>query len=560
MVNTLRERVNAARAAGLAPTARTAGQAVTGQLRRLSPALVAGVLGSLAAIVVMGALRLIWGTPTPPELIGERILPLLPANQFVAFLIRFQPNPKTSPLGLAVLGQFVVGILLGPLFHLIAEAPGGRGALRGRWPSRRAWATAAAFLVVMEVVAVALFWPVLPGGLVGDPVGRARALTAFAMLLTFLAAVVVLALADQWLYRVFGAWAEPTATQRGEATMTTSGAGVSRRAALQTAGAVVVAVAVGAEVVHQMIEAYLARTATYDGMTPNFTLTPAITPTRDFYIVTKNAIDPSVSLDRWQLQVTGLVHQERSWSYEQTRQLPSETRAVTQECIANQVGAQLMSTALFTGTTLETLLHAAGGVKDTASWVVFHSVDDYVTSLPLADLLKARTLLAWQMNGEDLPDRHGYPLRAVVPGRFGEQSPKWLTQVEVTDHEVKGLYASQGWNIGQVPTTSRIDRPSQKATLGEVPVSGIAFGGIRGIQRVEVSADNGQTWQNATLTPPLSDQSWVLWRWTWLPSAPGDYTLVVRATDGTGAVQTQTQRNTVPDGATGWYHVTVHVS
>src|SRR5256885_913411 len=80
--------------------------------------LLAGVIGSLFAIAVMIALRLLWGAPTAPELVGELILPRMSAGQFVALLIRFQPYPKTGPLGLALLGQFVAGVLLAPAFLL----------------------------------------------------------------------------------------------------------------------------------------------------------------------------------------------------------------------------------------------------------------------------------------------------------------------------------------------------------------------------------------------------------------------------------------------------------
>jgi DMSO/TMAO reductase YedYZ molybdopterin-dependent catalytic subunit len=168
--------------------------------------------------------------------------------------------------------------------------------------------------------------------------------------------------------------------------------------------------------------------------------------------------------------------------------------------------------------------------------------------------------MAWQMNGEPLSDRHGFPLRAVVPGRYGEQSPKWLTRIEVVDHPYTGgLYQRQGWSSAQLHTMSRIDRPVGLVQHGAVTVAGIAFAGIRGIRHVEVSADSGLTWQQATLLPPLSDQSWVFWTWNWVPPGSGIYTLAARATDGTGAVQTETQRGTVPAGATGWPHVTVQV-
>ena len=112
-------------------------------------ALVAGLLGSLTAILVMGALRLTVGTPTLPELLGDRILPTLSASKFVDLLVEFAPNSKTTPLGLTLLGQFGVGILLGPLFALAA---GQALRVRGFWPGRRAWIAAGAFALAMEIV------------------------------------------------------------------------------------------------------------------------------------------------------------------------------------------------------------------------------------------------------------------------------------------------------------------------------------------------------------------------------------------------------------------------
>jgi DMSO/TMAO reductase YedYZ molybdopterin-dependent catalytic subunit len=286
-----------------------------------------------------------------------------------------------------------------------------------------------------------------------------------------------------------------------------------------------------------------------------------LTPNASFYVVSKNVLDPTVQVDRWQLQIDGLVRQARAWSLDQVMALPSETRAVTFECIANGPGGHLMSAALWTGVTLERVIAEAGGADPAAQYAVFTSVDGFQSSLPLADLLEARTLLAYRMNGVRLPDRHGYPLRVVVPGRYGEQSPKWLSRIELATERFKGLYQSQGWRDGQLFTTSRIEFPASQTRIRLAPmtVTGLAFAGIRGIQRVEVSSDDGATWSQATLKPPLSDQSWVYWSWQWTPSAPGAYTLVVRATDGTGATQTPTQTSTVPNGATGQHHVPVVV-
>jgi hypothetical protein len=134
-----------------------------------------------------------------------------------------------------------------------------------------------------------------------------------------------------------------------------------------------------------------------------------------------------------------------------------------------------------------------------------------------------------------------------------------VTRVEITDHEVKGFYQSQGWSAAQLETISRIDAPRNETPLGEIPISGIAFAGIRGIQQVEISVNGGATWQRAKLQPPLSDQTWVFWQWTWRPTALGIYSVVARATDGTGALQTQEKRSTVPNGATGWHEINIVV-
>ncbi len=532
-----------------------------------SIALVAGLLGALAAIVVMGALRLTVGTPTLPELLGDRILPTLSASDFVGLLVRFAPNSKTAPLGLTLLGQGILGILLGPAFALAA----GKALRRpGFWPGRRAWMAAGAFVLAMEVAGLALFWPVIGQGLVGDPIDRARLLTTLSMLATFISFAGVMLLAGHWLYRAWDAVPQeliqsalsalsPVEGEPAPAITVESERGISRRAALQAAGVVVVAVAAGGIGIDRLIADYFARSnLAYEGM-PNPSLLP-ITPIEDFYVVSKNVLDPEVDLARWQLEVTGLVRQPQSWSYEQVLRLPSETRAVTFECIANGVGHHLMSTAEWKGALLKTVLDAAGGVEPNGTHVIYTSVDGYQCSLPLADVLEARSLLAWQMNGQPLPQRHGFPLRVVTPGRYGEQSPKWLTRIEIVDHPYNsGLYQSQGWSSAQVETTSRIDTPVGQARLGPLTIAGLAFAGIRGIQKVEVSANDGTTWHAATLLPPLSDQSWVFWNWRWTPPDKGDYTLVVRATDGTGALQTETNRGTVPSGATGWHHVTIHI-
>jgi DMSO/TMAO reductase YedYZ molybdopterin-dependent catalytic subunit len=530
--------------------------------------LLAGVLGSLAAIVTMGALRLTWGVPTLPELFGERLLLSINVNQFIALLLRFAPNSKTTPLLLALLGQFAVGALvIGPAYALATRLP---LRVRGRWPTRREWLVAGAFALALEALTLVVFWPVQFGNLLGDPVARSRAINGIGTLLVFVVFLAVIVLANRWLRLAWGA-PSPQPSPRGRGSEESSpGEGavdwtVSRRAALGAAGAVIVGVGAGALATRGLIDGYVRRSNLgYEGMETPYDVSQAtqLTPNANFYVVSKNVLDPTVQVDRWQLEVSGLVRQPRVWNYAQVMALPGETRAVTFECIANGPGGHLMSTALWQGVTLAQVIAAAGGADPAAKYAVFTSVDGFQSSLPLADLLAARTLLAYRMNGARLPDRHGYPLRVVVPGRYGEQSPKWLTRIELATERFKGLYQSQGWSDGQLHTTSRIEFPTSKARipLAPVTVTGLAFAGIRGIQRVEVSADGGATWSQATLKPPLSDQTWAYWSWRWTPSTPGAYTLVVRATDGTGATQTAIQTSTVPNGATGQHHVPVTVT
>jgi DMSO/TMAO reductase YedYZ molybdopterin-dependent catalytic subunit len=517
----------------------------------------------------MGVLRLWWGTPTPPELVGERLLPLMSADQFVALLIRFQPHSKTGPLGLALLGQCIIGILLGPAYALAVRAwekkqmPSSSAATAKSWfPRSSGWVAAVVFAASMEIIALAVFWPVLAEGLFGNPIDIARLLTIVALVLTFTAYTSVLAVAYQVFRHVWGAWAGVTPDAARDTGMTRvpilattrEQVVVSRREALQTAGVTLGLIAVGVWAGDALINAYLSRSnLIYEGRGTSGLLASPITPRADFYVVSKNVLDPTVEVGRWRLELTGLVRRPRTWTYAEVQQMPAETRPVTLECISNEVGGNLLSTALWRGVTLETLLEQGGGTGTVAGkHVVFYAIDGYATSLPLEALLEARTLLAWQMNGSPLPDRHGFPLRAVVPGRYGEQSAKWVTRVDIIDHEFKGFYQSQGWSAAPLETFSRIDQPHGQVGFGAVPVSGVAFAGTRGISRVEVSTDDGTTWSIASLVPPLSEQTWVLWQWLWHPAGPGLYTLRARATDGTGALQTGVDRGTVPNGATGW--------
>ena len=529
------------------------------------PALGAGVVASLAATALMLILRLTAGVVTLPELVGERVLPHIDANTFVGLLVRYG---KVQPLLDTLAGQVVLGIFIAPLYPPLLRLI--RQRLAGRFPrpaTPRPLAAiltppalaAATFALGMWLLALLLFWPVLAETLLGFPIGTARTITILGILGIFVCYGAVLAL----VYVALTVARRPLLATPGRRA-STGGSSINRRTLLIRSGIVTVgALFVGGFAIDALLRAINARSnLAYEGMT-----TPSpiayLTPTNQFYVVSKNVLDPEVVLSNWSLQVRGLVKQAKYYDLAGLPALPHTERAITLECIANGVGGHLISNALWRGVALADLLHASGGPQPSATHVVFSSVDGYLSSLPLADLLAVGTLLAWDMNGAPLPHHHGFPLRAVVPGRFGEQSAKWVTRIELVDHPVKGFYQQQGWYDGPIYTTSRIDSPGKQAKLplGQpVQVHGIAYGGARGIQRVEVSTDDGATWTPASFPPPLSPDTWVLWSWTWTPTQSGSYTLVVRATDGTGAPQITTMRGTVPNGGTGLHRVPVTVA
>ncbi len=509
--------------------------------------LAAGLVASLLIVVVMGVLRLVAGIPTPVELFGDYVLKHINVNTFMKLLMTFSPHSKTTPLGLALLGMVAIGAMLGLIYAGLVQVP---LPASGSKPRKREWLTALALAELMTLIGIVLFWNELPQNFLGLPFTVAMIVTALALLIDFNCYGVILSL----LYRVL----LPKVPKAGVELPAQS-----RREWLARAGVAVLGVGgLGGSL--EAVNTFLQRYAGYDGMKTAIHngVTPAITPNSEHYVVTQNASDPTVDASIWRLEVTGLVGHPGSYSYESLQQLPSTSRAVTLECIANGRGDHLIGTAIWQGVTLQTLLKQHGGAQPNASYIALYATDGYNISLPLDEVLAVDPIFAWRMNGAELPQRHGFPLRALIPGRYGEENVKWLTRIELTDHFVGGLYSDQGWYHGPLHTMSRIDRPfaGQQIQGGKaVEIGGIAFAGNRGIKRVEVSVDKGQTWNVALLQPPVSQDSWVMWSWEWTPFIRGSYTLMARATDGTGAVQTSQVQGTVPNGATGYPTIQVQV-
>ena len=172
-------------------------------------------------------------------------------------------------------------------------------------------------------------------------------------------------------------------------------------------------------------------------------------------------------------------------------------------------------------------------------------------------------MVAIGMNDALLPADHGYPARLIIPGLFGYVSAtKWLSEIELTTLEGFDAYwIPLGWSkLGPVLTQSRIDVPRQLARIaaGPVAVAGVAWAPDRGISAVEVRVDEGE-WLPATISAPISKATWVQWRYDW-NATPGDHELHVRATDGSGEVQTDQRTPPAPDGARGHHRIRVDVT
>ena len=282
-----------------------------------------------------------------------------------------------------------------------------------------------------------------------------------------------------------------------------------------------------------------------------------VTPTPDFYVVSKNldGFDPDVDVQSWRLRVDGLVSEERMLRLEDLQTLPMTRDYNTLMCISYRIGGRLISNASWTGAALRDVLDLAGP-RPEATHLRFTSADDYTESLPLAVAMDPDVRLVWLMNDEPLTRKHGYPLRAIVPGRYGMKNPKWITDLTLLDQDHSGYWVERGWSsTAFIQTMSRFDVPARMAEVqaGPAGLRGIAFGGDRGIQAVEVSLDGGETWRAARVHPPLSRYSWVRWEYDYTAS-PGQHRFVVRAIDGDGVPQIMERRDPLPEGATG-YHV-----
>ncbi|MFQ5595658.1 MAG: molybdopterin-dependent oxidoreductase [Anaerolineae bacterium] len=279
-----------------------------------------------------------------------------------------------------------------------------------------------------------------------------------------------------------------------------------------------------------------------DTVEPASKMPPFITPNEAFYVQTfgNNKLGPDVTDRAFKFRIGGLVDNPVALSLDEIKARETVNEMRTMACISNPVGGDLIGNATWTGIRLKPLLEYAG-LQAGAQEIVMRAADNYWTSVPVEDLMRDDVLLVYEMNGQQLPRAHGYPLRILIPGRYGQKQPKWITQLEVIDGQEKGYWEKQGWsNEAFIKVNSRIDVPKDGQRIADAAftVGGVAFAGRSGVDQVQVSTDDGTTWHEAALQRGSSDFAWVHWRYDWdVPAINGKTTIWARATDGEGVTQ-----------------------
>jgi len=525
-----------------------------------------GVLAGIGMLLTMALLRLFLGWPTPTELIFDRIFPLLTVEFFIGSLVRaggYTPLKLQGVFG-ALAGQVIVAGLGGVIYAFYLgrrnRRDGGQ-AMSSSLLDARGWSLIIPGVLAATTLFVLLLWPTLSTNYRGFPPGIAHVIASLEMLISFSVCGIGIML-------FYGLLSGPPHAAVADEKLPRS---IERRRFVALGIGAAVALALGST----LRRLFRAGTFGYDGRQYGGPKVQKITPVRpddEFYQVSKNLVDPDVSRDSWRLDIVGQVENPRVYSFADIAAIPAVEQETTLLCISYGVGSGLCSNAIWKGVPLPTLL-AQVKPKPNVTTVLFRAADGYYETFRFEKAMEETTLVAYEMNGEPLPSRHGFPLRLIVPGLYGEKNPKWLTRIELLDEADGrlhrrhgcGFYKEQGWGRqgDSVPTHSRFDAPQVRGDHFEAPfqvgkmveLRGMAFGGDRGISKVEISSDDGETWDDAEITKPGTKLSWSLWSYHWIPDEEGETTLVVRATDGKGKLQISEYRDQVPDGATGLHHV-----
>lgn len=287
---------------------------------------------------------------------------------------------------------------------------------------------------------------------------------------------------------------------------------------------------------------------------------PEFTSLEDHYKMFNEPVPPLPDIGDWRLKVNGLVEEPLEMRLDDIKRYEPLHAFITLACISNPLGGPWISTTRWTGVSMQKIL-PLWKLKPQARHLRINGADGFYECVALETIhADERVMLVYEWDGVPLPMDHGFPLRIYIPSRYGMKQPKWIATIEATDHWEAGYSVVNTWDKDAImETTSIIDtviisESHESDGLHSVLVGGIAHAGARGISKVEVQVDDGD-WNEAQLRPPLSDLTWVLWRYEW-PFQGGEHTFSVRAYDGSGTLQKDEPSPPYPDGATGIHRKT----
>jgi sulfane dehydrogenase subunit SoxC len=284
---------------------------------------------------------------------------------------------------------------------------------------------------------------------------------------------------------------------------------------------------------------------------------------------------PVVDPATWALDIGGRVRNPLRLTLDELRARPAVTRPVTMECAGNgrmqmqpralsqPWGVEAVGTAEWTGTPLRGVLDDAG-LLDDAIEILFAGLDrgleneieqSYERSLTIEEASREEVLLVYAINGQPLSPQHGFPLRLIVPGWYGMTNVKWLSRITAIDQPFEGYQQAHAYRVrmeadepGEALSRMRPralmappgipDFFTRRRTLspGPVTLQGRAWSGFGPIERVEVSTDGAESWEDAVLEDQPDRYAWVGWKFSW-DATGGEYDLCCRATDSEGNVQ-----------------------
>ena len=344
-------------------------------------------------------------------------------------------------------------------------------------------------------------------------------------------------------------------------------------------------------------------TRPFDAETPVREFRPFLTPNHRFFVRSHFGPPPpdAITEANWTLRIGGLVERPQRFTLKDLRQLDVATITAVVQCSGNgrafhrpkvpgvQWERGAVGNAEWTGVRLRDLL-AKAGVHAGAHHVQFQGADRpvvasvplFTRSIPLEKALHPDTILAYEMNGRPLPLLHGAPLRVITPGWMADSCIKWLTEITVSQDEAQGYYMQTAYRyptrpvvpgeaiaasdlkpVEEMTVKSLIAAPQEGESVksGPVTIQGMAWSGEAKVVKVEVSFDEGKTWESSRLVGEDRPYAWRQWQLIWKAKAAGTFTILCRATDANGEQQPATTPWN-PSGFlwNGWDRVTVTVS